>query len=791
MTRITIIAAWLTFAVAASAEKIALTGATLINPGDNQVIENAIILIDGNRIAKVGEAKSFTWPEAWGLRIDCTGKFIFPGYIDTHVHFFQSGDLFTRPDGVDLNSIRPYKDEVAWIKSHLDDTFTRYLRSGITSVVDVGGPFWNFEVRNRANSAAKAPRVAVAGPLISSVSRPQLDLGDPPIVKIDNPGQAREFVRKLAAQNPDLVKIWYIVDQDHPVDSFRPIVRATVEESHARKIRVAVHATELETARAAVEEGADVLVHSVIDKPVDDAFVKLLQDRHTILCPTLVVFERYGRTFANKLNLTPEEKAWGNPEVIATLDVTKVPPDKLPDRIKTALADPNAALDRIRKTYDVALKNLKTLEDAGVTIAAGTDAGNIGTIHGPALFREFQLMKEAGLTPMQILQCATANAAKLFGGETGSHLGKIENGYFADLVILKSNPVEDINRASDIESVMKNGVLYAADSLLAASATAGEEIPKTMKAVVAHEYGGPNVLQYEDAPVPEPKENELLVRVIASGVNPADSLIVGGKYAREFGTHLPLVPGYDMAGVVVKTDAKVTKLKVGDPVYAYLLWGGGWAQYCVTNEAEAALKPKSLTFAEAAAVPLAALTAWQALIDIGKIDKGQTVLIHGGSGGVGGFAIQIAKARGARVIATASTQNQDLLKKLGADTAIDYTKTKFEDVVKDVDLVLDPVGRDTLARSYGVVKKGGILVTIVSRCDPAELEKHGIRGASLSSHPDANELAEITKMIEQKKLKPIVSQVLSLSDAAKADEQAATHHTRGKIVLKIADEPNG
>src|SRR5207237_1962184 len=190
----------------------------------------------------------------------------------------------------------------------------------------------------------------------------------------------------------------YIVDQNHPVDSFRPIVRATVEESHAHKIRVAVHANELDTARAAVEEGADVLVHSVIDKPVDDAFVKLLKDRHTILCPTLVVFERYGRVFSHQLNLTPEEQKWGNTEVIASLDVTKIPQDKLPDRIKQALADPKAAMDRINKTYEVALPNLKKLGDAGVTIAAGTDAGNIGTIHGPALFRAFQVMKQAGLT---------------------------------------------------------------------------------------------------------------------------------------------------------------------------------------------------------------------------------------------------------------------------------------------------------------------------------------------------------------------------------------------------------
>ena len=452
------------FGLSAHAERIALVNGTLINPGSERIVTNARIVIENDHITIVGDDKTMELLKV-SRAIDCEGKFILPGYIDTHVHFFQSGGLYTRPDGVDLTKVRPYAEEIASIKRNLPDTFERYLRSGITSVVDVGGPFWNFEVRKIANATPKAPRVAVAGPLISSVSRPQLDLGDPPIVKIDTPEQAREFVRKLAAQNPDLVKIWYIVDKDHPVDSFRPIVRATIEESHAHKIRVAVHATELETARAAVEEGADVLVHSVIDKEVDAAFVKLLQDRHTILCPTLVVFERYGRTFANKLNLTPEEKAWGNPEVIATLDVTKLSRDQLPDRIKTALADPNAALDRIKKTYDVALKNLKTLEDAGVTIAAGTDAGNIGTIHGSAIFREFQLMREAGLTPMQILQCATVNAAKLFGGEVGPKIGAIAPGHFADLVILNSNPIDDIAHASDIDGVMKNGILYPADAV--------------------------------------------------------------------------------------------------------------------------------------------------------------------------------------------------------------------------------------------------------------------------------------------------------------------------------------
>ena len=188
-------------------------------------------------------------------------------------------------------------------------------------------------------------------------------------------------------------------------------------------------------------------------------------------------------------------------------------------------------------------------------------------------------------------------------------------------------------------------------------------------------------------------------------------------------------------------------------------------------------------------MPVVALTAWQALIDTAKLSAGQTVLIHGGSGGVGTFAIQIAKARGAKVIATASTANQDLLKQLGADVAIDYTKAKFEDVAKNVDVLLDSVGKDTLARSYGVVKKGGFIVTLVARIDQAELDNHGIRGASLGVEPDSNELTEIGKLIAEKKIKVIISQTFPLADAVKAQEQIATGHTRGKIVLKVADEP--
>ena len=321
--------------------------------------------------------------------------------------------------------------------------------------------------------------------------------------------------------------------------------------------------------------------------------------------------------------------------------------------------------------------------------------------------------------------------------------------------------------------------------------SSAESATPTMKAVVIHEYGDPEVLMYEDVPRPEPKDDQLLIRVIAAGVNPVDAMIRSGMFDREGTRAFPIILGGDVAGVVEKVGSKITKFKAGDPVFAYVSLdnSGGYAQYALVTEREAAPKPKSLTYVEAAAVPIAGMTAWQALVDTAKLSAGQTVLIHGGSGGVGSFAIQIAKARGAKVIATASTANQEFLKQLGADVAIDYTKQKFEDVANDVDVVLDSIGRDTLARSYGVVKKGGIIVSLVARPKQDELQKHGIRGTALNVESTSEQLAEIGERIDARKIKVIVSQTFPLSEAMKTQEQVATGHTRGKIVLKIADEP--
>jgi NADPH:quinone reductase-like Zn-dependent oxidoreductase len=311
--------------------------------------------------------------------------------------------------------------------------------------------------------------------------------------------------------------------------------------------------------------------------------------------------------------------------------------------------------------------------------------------------------------------------------------------------------------------------------------------PAMMKAVVVNEYGGPEVLKYQDAPKPEPKDDEILVHVMAAGVNPVDSYVRQGRFGKG---NLPMIVGSDIAGVVEKTGASATKFKPGDAVYCYLsvARGGGYAEYAIAKESETALKPKNLSFEEAAAVPLAGTTAWQALIDDAKLRAGQTVLIHGGSGGVGHFAIQIAKMRGARVIATASTAHLSLLQGFRVDETIDYTARKFENFVKDVDLVLNCVRADALGRSYGVVKKGGTIVSITDEPDQAECAKRGITCSRMGAHPDAQVLEELTKLIEAGKMGPVVSRRLPLSDASEAHREIETHHTVGKIVLKVAEE---
>lgn len=444
----------------AQAAVTAITGATLVNTNGKPPATDAVILLQNGKIIRVGTRQSIQIPKD-AVIIDARGKWIIPGLIDSHVHFFQSGGLYTRPDALDLRKVVSYEKEIEKVKTNLNDTFARYLRSGITSVVDVGGPLWNFDVRAVAEKTDIAPRVIVAGPLISTYKPPVLsDAQDAPIIKANTPEEAREMVRKQAEKKTDLIKIWFVVLPGEMPEKHLPVIKAVMEESRRLNLRVAVHATELETARVAVREGANILVHSVEDKPVDADFIRLLKEKNVIYTPTLTVYSGYRKTFSQQHDFTSIEYQIANPYVMSSLfDLRHIPAENMPKRLKDAIDNPKPI-----PSPGVELKNLKTLQDAGVTIAAGTDAGNIGTLHGASIFRELKMMVDAGLTPNQVLITATLNGAKLMGLE--KDLGTIEEGKLADMVILNSDPLNNIQNISNIHLVIKNGKAFQPNDII-------------------------------------------------------------------------------------------------------------------------------------------------------------------------------------------------------------------------------------------------------------------------------------------------------------------------------------
>jgi NADPH:quinone reductase-like Zn-dependent oxidoreductase len=308
----------------------------------------------------------------------------------------------------------------------------------------------------------------------------------------------------------------------------------------------------------------------------------------------------------------------------------------------------------------------------------------------------------------------------------------------------------------------------------------------TMKAARVHEHGAPTIVEIDNIPRPTPAAGEALIRVHAAAVNPIDWKLASKAFAAR-GKKTPFTLGCDVSGVIESLGPGATDLKPGDEVYGYvdLSRGGAFAEYVALPASDLARKPKSIDHAHAAAVPLAALTAWRALFDTAKLQSGQTVLVHAGAGGVGHFAVQLAKAKGAKVIATASKDKLSFVSDLGAERVIDYKAETFDELVKDVDVVFDMIGGETLARSYAVAKEGGFVVSIVEKPSGAELEKRKLRGAVILLHPDAKELAEIGALIDAGKVKPHVSARFPLAETGKALALNKEGHTKGKIVIDV------
>ena len=445
-----------------AADVTAIVGATVIHPDrdlPSAVAPNSTVIISGSRIESIGPASSTPVP-AGATRIDGRGKWVVPGLIDSHVHFFQSGNLYTRPDVADFNAWMPYAKEVERNKARLPATFKVWLASGVTSVVDIGGPFWNFEMRDLALKTPAAPRVAVAGPLISMVDRAKLDLGDPPIIKITSADAARALVRRELERKPDFIKVWFIHQKGDDLAAQEAIVKAAGDAAHAGGARLAVHATELIVAKASLRAGADFLVHSVEDGPVDEEFLALAKKNRALYCPTLFVILGYRYALSNTWQPTETERRRADPQILAAMnDLQRIPKEMLPERVAKAMSQPAPP-----KPSAVALQNLRKVWDAGIPVVMGTDAGNIGTLHGPSVFREVEIMTQAGLTPLQVLRSATSNGAKAMGLER--EIGTLAPGKLADLVILDADPLADVMNLSKIHRVIKDGKVYVPDELM-------------------------------------------------------------------------------------------------------------------------------------------------------------------------------------------------------------------------------------------------------------------------------------------------------------------------------------
>ena len=309
-----------------------------------------------------------------------------------------------------------------------------------------------------------------------------------------------------------------------------------------------------------------------------------------------------------------------------------------------------------------------------------------------------------------------------------------------------------------------------------------------MQAVRFHAYGGPQVLHYEEVTDPKGNADEILIRVHSSGVSPFDAHVREGWYKNTPNYPLPCILGWEISGKVVAVGDDVALFKKGDPVVAHpsvYRSGGGYAEYVAVKESEAVGKPPRLSYNEVAAASMNALIAWQALFGVAHLSRSQRVLIHAAAGGVGHLAVQLAKWKGAYVIGTASSKNKDFLLDIGADEAIDYTQIAFESAVKNVDVVLDTIGKDTLEKSFPIIKKSGIAVSIVDFERIKEAPKFGIRGEAVVVSPNPKQLSEIMKLMEEDKLKVHIAKVFSLKDACKAHELLETGHIRGKIVLEV------
>lgn len=445
-----------------------ITNVNVLDVEKKKVLENQTVEISNDLISNIVSAKKIKQVEGATI-IDGTGKFLIPGLTDAHIHFFQSGGLYTRPDAIDLRKHTPYNEEIEYALNSMEEKLMRYLENGITNVIDVGATYNFLKERKKLEGNTSLPSVYMTGPLLTTYE-PEVyyNLEDnEPFSLVKTIDDGIKMVKKQLPYKPDFIKIWYIASlgngtPEENAKKYQPVIKAIIEESHKHNLKVAVHATERITAQLAVESGCDFLVHNIEDEVVNDAFLKLLKEKQVLVCPTMIVHGGYNLTFGQNLNFSKHELLKANPFELGTLLDLKYLPDSLLINQYKQYFNSEPAIASYKKSDSIRKINLKKMSDAGILIATGTDAGNIGTLHASSYLRELLIMKESGMSNWKILEASTINGAKIVNKE--SEFGSITKGKKANMVLLNANPLEDISNISNINAIINNGNIFHANS---------------------------------------------------------------------------------------------------------------------------------------------------------------------------------------------------------------------------------------------------------------------------------------------------------------------------------------
>lgn len=425
-----------------------------------------VVALDG-RIVSVDKDRMYKLPAGTQV-IDGAGKYLVPGFTDAHVHFFQSGGIYARPDAIDLRKIRPYSEEIKWVHAHMEDFLRLYSHAGITSVVDVGSTVNFLAQRDSFLNKAYAPTIAMTGPLLTTwIPEVYKNLGDDsPFIEMKTEEGVRQSVRDLLSHKADFIKIWYIVldsNIERGAQKNYPLVRAAIDEAHKNNVKVAVHATERITAQLSVEAGADFLVHNVDDEIISDGFVALLKQNKVVLSPTLVVAGNYGKVLGDTYHFSTDELALAHPVTAGSILDYPWPDTSLARLYIRNISGPRYQARRA-KADSIMQVNLRKLHSAGVTIATGTDAGNTGTQHASSYFEELKAMQAAGMNGWDLLVASTLNGAKAVGQQDS--LGSIAKWKIANMVVLNANPLDNLANWRSIDWVISKGMAFRPDSFV-------------------------------------------------------------------------------------------------------------------------------------------------------------------------------------------------------------------------------------------------------------------------------------------------------------------------------------